>query len=250
VPVLGSSLTSLQNLATVDLYRYDEAWELEPAKALSQLTDTIAHHVGTVVLDLRKPEDYITGHIPGSYNIPLKSLNASTPSPFFDAATLEQQWKELDAMFTSDHINAHELIGREVHIICYDGDTARVATSVLRAKGISASSVKDGITAIKKELPHLQRAERGEGLRQEEWSKRPQAEIFVKELRVIPCLLDFWVDATFSQRLDDGQYISTAKTVLKFNIMHTRTNKTNIKDTFNLYSTLSQSSRRGIDNRH
>jgi hypothetical protein len=70
VPVLGSSLTSLQNLATVDLYRYDEAWELEPAKASSQLTDTITHHVNTVVFDLRKPEDFITSHIPGSYNIP------------------------------------------------------------------------------------------------------------------------------------------------------------------------------------
>jgi hypothetical protein len=65
-------------------------------------------------------------------------------------------------------------------MICYDGDTARVATSVLRAKGISASSVKGGITAIKKELPRLQMAERGEGLPQEEWSKRPQAEV-VKE---------------------------------------------------------------------
>jgi rhodanese-related sulfurtransferase len=177
-------LTSSQNLATVDLCRYDEAWELEPAKALSQLTDTIAHHVGTVVLNLRKPEDYMTGHIPGSYNIPLKCLNASTLSPFFDAATLERQWKELEAMFTSDHINTHELIGKKVHIICYDGNTARMATSDLRAKDISASCIKGGITAIKKELPHLQMAERGEGLRQEEWSKRPQAEIVVKELRV------------------------------------------------------------------
>jgi rhodanese-related sulfurtransferase len=174
-------LTWLQNLTKVDLYRYDEAWELTPTRALSRFADTTEKHTGAVLLDLRKPEDFVTSHIPGSYNLPLQSLNATTSSPFSDAAVLEKQWKELEATFTNERINAHELAGKDVYIICYSGDTARVATSVLRAKAISASSVKGGITALRKELPHLQMTERGRGLIQQDWLKTP--EVATKELR-------------------------------------------------------------------
>jgi hypothetical protein len=92
----------LQDLATVDLHRYHETWELETAKVLAQFNYTIAHDFGTAMLDLRKPEDFITCHIPESHSVPLQSCNASTPSPFFDATVLEGQWKELEATFTSD----------------------------------------------------------------------------------------------------------------------------------------------------
>ena len=105
----------------------------------------------------------------------------STPSPFLDAAVLEKQWRELEATFTPDRINAHDLVGKNVYIVCYGGDTARVATSVLRAKAISASSVKGGITALRQELPNLQMNERGRGLIQQDWLKMP--EVATKELR-------------------------------------------------------------------
>ena len=148
---------------------------------LSQFADTIEEHTRAVLLDLRKPEDFVTSHIPGSYNLPLQSLNALTPSPFSDATVLEKQWRELEATFTNERINAHELAGKDVYILCYDGDTARVATSVLRAKAISASSVKGGITALRKELPYLQMTGRGRGLVQQDWLKMP--EVATKELR-------------------------------------------------------------------
>ncbi|KAF7680090.1 hypothetical protein GT037_001741 [Alternaria burnsii] len=165
----------------VDLYRYDEAWELTPTRALSQFADNVEEYTGAVLLDLRKPEDFVTSHIPGSYNLPLQSLNASTPSPFLDAVVLEKQWRELEATFTPDRINAHDLAGKNVYIVCYGGDTARVATSVLRAKAISASSVKGGITALRQELPNLQMNERGRGLVQQDWLKMP--DVATKELR-------------------------------------------------------------------
>ncbi|CAI9628903.1 unnamed protein product [Alternaria burnsii] len=170
-----------ENLAAVDLYRYDEAWELTPTRALSQFADNVEEYTGAVLLDLRKPEDFVTSHIPGSYNLPLQSLNASTPSPFLDAVVLEKQWRELEATFTPDRINAHDLAGKNVYIVCYGGDTARVATSVLRAKAISASSVKGGITALRQELPNLQMNERGRGLVQQDWLKMP--DVATKELR-------------------------------------------------------------------
>lgn len=124
---------------------------------------------GAALLDLRKPSDFATSHVPGAYNLPLRSSSASTASPFSEASVLENQWKELEATFTADRINAHDLVGKDVYIMCYHGDTARVATSVLRARGISASSVKGGYSALRKEIPHLQMSEQGRSLLKQDW---------------------------------------------------------------------------------
>lgn len=82
---------------------------------------------------------------------------------------LESQWKELEATFTIDRINAHDLVGKDVYIICYRGDTARVATSVLRARAIKAHSVKGGHAALLQQLPRLRMSEQGVGLQMQEW---------------------------------------------------------------------------------
>lgn len=140
----------------MDLYRYDEAWELQPAEAIAQYSSPDTNVASTVLIDLRKPDDFVANNIPGSYNLPIQSLNSSTSNPFFDATILERQWKELDAMLSHNTISAYDLSGKNVGVICYDGDTARVATSVLRAKGISASSIKGGFRALVVNLPHLQ----------------------------------------------------------------------------------------------
>ncbi|KAH7396398.1 cysteine synthase-like protein B [Pyrenochaeta sp. MPI-SDFR-AT-0127] len=168
------------SLAAVDLYRYDEAWELQPEQALFRFADDASAKPDTVLIDLRKPSDFILSHIPGAYNLPLQSSNTSTPSPFSDAAILESQWKELVATFTSDRISAYDLPGKNVCIVCYNGDTARVATSVLRAKGIAASSIKGGYEAFKRELPGLQMDGRGRSLVQEHSKIQP---VLVNDLR-------------------------------------------------------------------
>ncbi|KAL6703419.1 hypothetical protein ACN47E_009678 [Coniothyrium glycines] len=157
-----------KELANVDLYRYDEAWELEPAQALTQYVNSLGQS-GAALLDLRKPDHFNASHVPGAYNLPLQSSGASTPSPFFDASVLQRQWKELDSTFTTDRINAHDLSGKDVYILCYNGDTARVATSILRARGISASSVKGGYTALRSEVPNLQMSEQGNSLLKQDW---------------------------------------------------------------------------------
>jgi rhodanese-related sulfurtransferase len=146
----------LQNLADVDLYRYDEAWELQPTEAIAQYSRNDSTASSTVLIDLRKPEDFISSHIPGSYNLPLQSLNRTTPNPFFDADVLETQWREINSMLSPNTISAYDLTGKNVGVICYHGDTARVATSVLRAKGIIASSIKGGFCALTTQLPNLQ----------------------------------------------------------------------------------------------
>ncbi|KAH5582645.1 hypothetical protein HBI24_114900 [Parastagonospora nodorum] len=161
-----------QNLAAVDLYRYDEAWELQPTEAISQYSSSDPTVSSTVLLDLRKPDDFISSNIPGSYNLPLQSLSSTSPSPFFDAEALERQWKEIDNMLSPNTICAYDLAGKNVGVICYNGDTARVATSVLRARGIVASSIKGGFEALTAELPQLRKNSR---LSFQQWSETTNA---------------------------------------------------------------------------
>ncbi|GMG33632.1 unnamed protein product [Aspergillus oryzae var. brunneus] len=100
------------------------------------------------VLDLRTTADFASWHLPGSVNIPLRSLDSHTVKPFSDPGVLEAQWSELEAMFKDPSVIT-KLDSHHVLVICYNGDTARVATSVLRAKGIEADSLRGGYQALK-----------------------------------------------------------------------------------------------------
>jgi hypothetical protein len=68
-------------------------------------------------------------------------------SPFSDSAVLEAQWVELEQIFKNERL-VSDLGLHHVLVVCYSGDTARVATSVLRAKGINADSVRGGHHAL------------------------------------------------------------------------------------------------------
>ncbi|KIM99625.1 hypothetical protein OIDMADRAFT_181057 [Oidiodendron maius Zn] len=143
------------NLLNVDLYRYDEAWELAPTTALSNLYANIIHPTLSreewLLIDLRNSADFVVGHLPGALNWPLRSLVAGGKSPFFDSQALETQWRELESLFGSRNAESENPLkelassGQSVMLICYDGDTARIATSVLRAKNIQASSIRGGM---------------------------------------------------------------------------------------------------------
>lgn len=61
---------------------------------------------------------------------------------------LEAQWVELEQIFHDDRVVA-DLGTAHILVLCYDGDTARVATSVLRARGVEADSVRGGYNALK-----------------------------------------------------------------------------------------------------
>lgn len=109
----------------------------------------------TVLLDLRMRSDFDTWHLPFSQSLHLRSLDAGTANPFEDAATLEKQWLELDALFRPDSERVAELQGKHVLAICYDGDTSRVATSVLRSKGVDACNLKGGLRNLAKKWAAL-----------------------------------------------------------------------------------------------
>ncbi|KAI3587593.1 tryptophan synthase beta subunit-like PLP-dependent enzyme [Fusarium oxysporum f. sp. albedinis] len=175
---LGESyFPSIKNgdLLEVDLYRYDEKWERSASEALGAffdvdrgalldmvLADPKTGSVNTVnlqsilrskqdttIIDLRQPDDFSMFHLPGAVNMPF--VQDGTPSPFSDAKLLESLWKNLDGAFKAPGTEVQSLLsGRRILLTCYDGDSARVATSVLRAKGYEADSIRGGFQALNK----------------------------------------------------------------------------------------------------
>ena len=100
----------------------------------------------TSLLDLRTPSDYSKEHLPGATNFPLRTLTASTPGASDDSHVLEAQWLELEETFSAASVAS--LKKNTVMLVCYDGDTSRVATSVLRNKGVDAFSVRHGFQGL------------------------------------------------------------------------------------------------------
>lgn len=103
-----------------------------------------------MIFDLRSTSDYSRSHLPGAINLPLRTLSETSISAFKDANVLEAQWLELEAVFTSNQppgsaLSITSLKQYIVTLVCYDGDTSRIGTSILRAKGVRAFSVRNGV---------------------------------------------------------------------------------------------------------
>ncbi|OTB02575.1 hypothetical protein M426DRAFT_74518 [Hypoxylon sp. CI-4A] len=171
-PEYFPSITN-EALTKVDLYRYDEAWEKDAAIALPQflavkttvapngpftglglqaaeekgLNGTIALQDGVSIIDLRQPADFGHFSLPGSINLPFAS--PSDPSPFSDPAVLEALWSRLEKHFGDPNaVLVPFLKNKRILLLCYDGDSSRVATSVLRAKGYEADSIRGGFRTL------------------------------------------------------------------------------------------------------
>lgn len=149
-------------LTKVDLYRYDDRWEKEAALALRELfdidsalastlapvTSKVVPKPSTSVIDLRQPLDFQDFSLPGSINVPF--VKEETVGPFSDPQVLEDLWKKLETTFKMPSDEIRSLIEeKQILLLCYDGDSARVATSVLNAKGYNASSLKGGFKALR-----------------------------------------------------------------------------------------------------
>ncbi|KAM3565079.1 hypothetical protein ARSEF4850_001576 [Beauveria asiatica] len=163
-----------EELLKVDLYRYDEKWEWEASKALqayfhvnedqmSELArraqETCTCEVpklsaalgprdtaSTAVLDLRQPKDFVQGRLPNSVNLPLALPGIA--GPFADPANLSRLWTELDRAFADAAMPLGHLAAKDTLVVCYDGDSARVAASVMRARGFEANSLRGGLDGL------------------------------------------------------------------------------------------------------
>lgn len=142
------------------------------AGGVDELEKALIAKPNTQILDFRRASDFDAFHLPNSVNIPLETLKdgASRGSPFAnpteDCTMLEEIWLELESLFTvkdkdgKRNPSAEALMailrGKKVLTMCYDGDSARVANSVLRAKGVDSDSIRGGYGALANvQLPNV-----------------------------------------------------------------------------------------------
>ncbi|KAF4991727.1 hypothetical protein FGRMN_7638 [Fusarium graminum] len=183
-----------EDLLKVDLYRYDEKWERTASEALdsffdvdrcalldmvltdpkSRSTSTLDLHSilrsrpETTVVDLRQSYDFNSFHLPGAVSMPL--VHDKTPSPFSDAKLLQSLWKTLEDTFKAPEPEIQTLLrNKRILLTCYDGDSARVATSILRARGYEADSIKGGFLSLNKMQQSSNQATASDGTGSSPW---------------------------------------------------------------------------------
>lgn len=79
-----------------------------------------AHAEGAFVLDVREPQEYVLGHVPGAVLVPMGQLPGRLAE-----------------------IPAHE----PVYVICASGNRSRTVRDFLRAAGVDARTVNGGTRA-------------------------------------------------------------------------------------------------------
>lgn len=112
-----------------------------------------------LVLDLRSSQDFSRSQMLGARNLP---LNDSVPGAnwggdlFADASAVHAAWTNLNTLFAT--ARAAEPIDRSrkakilVLVVCYNGEVSRLATSILRSKGVEAFSVHGGFEKLRREI--------------------------------------------------------------------------------------------------
>jgi rhodanese-related sulfurtransferase len=99
------------------------------------------------LLDLRQKRDFDKEHMCGSLGSPLKQLSERTGDIFSDANALRMHWTNLKAKFV-DEGSMLSSKAAPLIVLCYDGETSRLAVSILRAQGYSAFSVLGGYAGL------------------------------------------------------------------------------------------------------
>ncbi|KAH7870581.1 cysteine synthase-like protein B [Lentinula edodes] len=155
-------------LLDVDCYPYQPEWELSAEVILSKILiyissvkslggETKKHRIGpmssteprtgedVLILDIRNEVDFNRRHFPAAICLDIGN-NAESPNPFLDTPTMVKQWRSLDQRLSPDNgIFGEELDGKTVVVFCYDGNTSRIATSILQYRGVEAYSCAGGI---------------------------------------------------------------------------------------------------------
>ncbi|KAJ5106688.1 hypothetical protein N7456_003363 [Penicillium angulare] len=163
-----------QHLLNCDQDYYDKAWFLIPEHAMaffskhnvtsplfcpSPSKNSLCQecHCGSHVpngdssdsdaltlIDFRPKAAFDQGHIKGSKSLPL----SETIDDFFgDSYAVEKRWLELSDLLAREPWLLEKTPG-PVLIVCTEGDTGRMAASMLRARGREAFSLEGGFEAI------------------------------------------------------------------------------------------------------
>lgn len=129
-----------------DKHRYDEAWELTRNEA-QELCRKVGSEIK--VVDLRGPQKACQVFEDCAVQaLDLDCLkDGESRCPFSDAHVLHQQWSSIEATLDDEENKFWRPSSSdgEVLVLCANGNTARVATSCMRARGIQAFSLFGGL---------------------------------------------------------------------------------------------------------
>ena len=95
-----------------------------PETVEASIADLAAAHAGgALVVDVREPHEFVTGHVPGARSVPLGSLAEQATRLAADAE------------------------GRPVYVVCASGHRSKAAARLLVKGGVDARSVAGGTAA-------------------------------------------------------------------------------------------------------
>ncbi|KAF2674409.1 tryptophan synthase beta subunit-like PLP-dependent enzyme [Microthyrium microscopicum] len=157
-------------LLKCDQDKYDERWEISAQQASHLLvqktrpkekipicrldgcarkpacnrTKPLRH----TVLDIRKDVDFGKAHVRGSVSSPLKNIDEDVTDIFGNPSALYVHWADLQAKvdYEENRLGSKK---EKVVVICYDGEVARLTTSILRGRGYTAYSVSGGYKSLR-----------------------------------------------------------------------------------------------------
>jgi rhodanese-related sulfurtransferase len=96
------------------------------------------------LIDLRPKTAFSEGHVKTSQSLPL----SETIDDFFgDSYAVKKRWLELTDLLAREPWLLEKASGT-ILIVCTEGDTGRMAASMLRARGREAFSLEGGFEAI------------------------------------------------------------------------------------------------------
>lgn len=158
-----------QILLSCDLDKYDERWELLPEQTKRMIAQSSrmkrsprpcsrrscrlkplcnsSEIIKTTILDLRQKSDFDKEHICGSTSSPLNQLTERTGDIYSDSNALHMHWRNLKIKFEAEPARMGSKTS-SLLVLCYDGETSRLAVSILRAQGYNAFSVFGGYHAL------------------------------------------------------------------------------------------------------
>lgn len=108
-----------------------------------------------LILDVRSPEDFFDGHIRGAHCVSLQGFSSETAGGdlFEDANAVHWAWTGLRELLgttpASRIFEQAQKDGVDIIVLCYNGDVSSLATSILRSRGIAASSVLGGFNGFR-----------------------------------------------------------------------------------------------------
>ena len=136
-----------QELLQGDLHPHEIDWSVTPSEALEMLHSPRK----SIVLDFRTTRDFNQIHVHNSIHVKLDC--DPTENPLTSSSAMTAQRMELSKTFDPQHTEfgcIYEKDSPKVILVCYDGNLASVASTILRHHGAEAFHVLGGFREWRK----------------------------------------------------------------------------------------------------